>query len=102
MELRRLLPRNKQGKVDEELKSMKLALEGEGASEGKGWGEVGELWRDRVERRRALLAVGAVVLQVASGASYIISLSPFPASPFTLLLPCRLSSKKEADHNENE
>jgi hypothetical protein len=67
--------------VDEELASMKLAIDNEAALARST--EIVDLLRSRIDRRRALLAVGAVVLQPASGASYIISKS------FTLPSPLR-------------
>lgn len=57
--------------VDGDLASMKMAIDHEAALAQSA--EIVDLWRSPVDRRRALLAIGAVVLQPASGASYIIS-----------------------------
>ncbi|KUJ07595.1 MFS transporter [Mollisia scopiformis] len=61
--------------VDGDLASMKLAIDNEAALARST--EIVDLWRSPVDRRRALLAIGAIVLQPASGASYIIIYSTY-------------------------
>jgi len=57
--------------VDGELASMKVAIDTEAALARSA--EIVDLWRNPIDRRRALLSIGAICLQPASGASYIIS-----------------------------
>jgi hypothetical protein len=56
--------------VDGELVNMELAIDTE--AELARSAEIVDLWRDPIDRRRALLAIGTISLQPASGASYII------------------------------
>jgi hypothetical protein len=56
--------------VDAELADIKAVIDAEKAlAEGT---EIMDIWRNPVDRRRALLSVGAVSLQAASGAMYMI------------------------------
>jgi len=56
--------------VEEELASMKAMIELETSLAQST--NIIDLWRNPIDRRRSLLAIGAVTLQVASGASFII------------------------------
>ncbi|PQE04463.1 mfs monosaccharide transporter protein [Rutstroemia sp. NJR-2017a BVV2] len=67
--LKRLRPH--QEVIDEELAYMAVGIDTE-AEFSRGARFV-DLWRDPIERRRALLAIGALCIQPASGATYIIS-----------------------------
>ncbi|KAE9380868.1 putative maltose permease [Stipitochalara longipes BDJ] len=61
--------------IDGELASMKLAIDTE--VELARSTEIVDLWRNPVDRRRALLAIGAVCLQQGSGAVYVIFYSTY-------------------------
>lgn len=67
--LQRLCPRPEL--AIEELAKIKLAIDTEAALARNT--EIVDLWRNPVDRRRTLLAIGVICIQVASGASYIIS-----------------------------
>ena len=56
--------------VDGELAEMKAAIDAE--KDLAQSTEIIDIWRNPVDRRRTLLAVGAVSLQAASGAMYMI------------------------------
>ncbi|KAE8447058.1 hypothetical protein EG329_011193 [Mollisiaceae sp. DMI_Dod_QoI] len=58
-------------RVEDELQEMKTAIDAE--KQLAHGNEIIDLFRDPVDRRRTLLAVGAVSLQAASGAMYMIS-----------------------------
>ena len=58
--------------ADEELAKIKLAIDTE-ATLAQGT-EIIDLWRNPVDRRRALLAIGVICVQGASGATYIIGM----------------------------
>lgn len=78
--------------VDEELRVLKLGIDEEMRS--KEGTEFGMMWRSKTDRRRALLAVGAIILQQASGAGYIISWSPLNnIIPFLCLSLFRLANE---------
>lgn len=57
--------------VDAELAEMKAAIDAEKLLSVNS--EIIDLWRNPIDRRRTLLGVGAVTLQAASGAMYMIS-----------------------------
>ncbi len=57
-------------RVEDELQEMKTAIDAE--KQLAHGNEIIDLFRDPVDRRRTLLAVGAVSLQAASGAMYMI------------------------------
>lgn len=61
--------------VDEELASMKAMIKMETSIVQTT--NIMDLWRNPIDRRRSLLAIGAVTLQVASGASFIIPYSTY-------------------------
>jgi SP family sugar:H+ symporter-like MFS transporter len=69
--------------VDAELAEMKAAIDAEKLLSVNS--EIIDLWRNPIDRRRTLLAVGAVTLQAASGAMYMICTHP------TLLSDCGLT-----------
>lgn len=71
--LQRLCPRPEL--ANEELAKIKLAIDAEAVLAQNT--EIIDLWRNPVDRRRALLAIGAVCIQGASGASYIIGYSTY-------------------------
>jgi SP family sugar:H+ symporter-like MFS transporter len=56
--------------VDAELADIKEVIDAEMAIAQNS--EIVDIWRNPVDRRRTLLAVGAVSLQAASGAMYMI------------------------------
>ncbi|KAF8863063.1 MFS transporter [Acephala macrosclerotiorum] len=58
-------------RVEDELQEMKTAIDAEKQLAQSS--EIIDIWRNPVDRRRTLLAVGAVSLQAASGAMYMIS-----------------------------
>jgi hypothetical protein len=60
--------------VDAELAEMKAAIDAEKLLSVNS--EIIDLWRNPIDRRRTLLAVGAVTLQAASGAMYMICKHP--------------------------
>jgi SP family sugar:H+ symporter-like MFS transporter len=72
-------------RVEAELQEMKTAIDAEKALAHNS--EIIDIWRNPVDRRRTLLAVGAVTLQAASGAMYMIC--EYYALPF---LHCSNSS----------
>lgn len=57
-------------RVEDELQEMKTAIDAEKQLAERS--EIIDIWRNPVDRRRTLLAVGAVTLQAASGAMYMI------------------------------
>jgi len=60
--------------VDAELADIKAVIDAEKAlADGT---EIMDIWRNPVDRRRALLSIGAVSLQAASGAMYMICKPP--------------------------
>ncbi|KAM3081795.1 hypothetical protein ACMFMG_005240 [Clarireedia jacksonii] len=67
--LKRLRPHHEL--IDEELASMALSIDTEAESSRSA--RLTGLWRDPIERRRALLTIGAILIQPACGATYIIS-----------------------------
>jgi SP family sugar:H+ symporter-like MFS transporter len=67
--LKRLRPH--QEVIDQELANMAVGIDTE-AEFSRSVGFI-DLWRDPTERRRALLAIGAICIQPASGATYVIS-----------------------------
>ncbi|PQE24887.1 general alpha-glucoside permease protein [Rutstroemia sp. NJR-2017a WRK4] len=67
--LKRLRPH--QEAIDEELAYMAVGINTE--AEFSRNARFVDLWRDPIERRRALLAIGALCIQPASGATYIIN-----------------------------
>jgi heme A synthase len=56
--------------VDAEFAEMKAAIDAEKLLAVNT--EIIDIWRNPIDRRRTLLAVGAVTLQAASGAMYMI------------------------------
>jgi MFS transporter, SP family, sugar:H+ symporter len=60
--------------VDTELAEMKAAIDAEKLLSVNS--EIVDLWHNPIDRRRTLLAVGAVTLQAASGAMYMICTNP--------------------------
>lgn len=60
--------------VDTELAEMKAAINAEKLLSVNS--EIVDLWHNPIDRRRTLLAVGAVTLQAASGAMYMICTNP--------------------------
>ncbi|PQE09519.1 general alpha-glucoside permease protein [Rutstroemia sp. NJR-2017a BBW] len=63
--------RHYQEAIDEELAYMAVGINTE--AEFSRNARFVDLWRDPIERRRALLVIGALCIQPASGATYIIS-----------------------------
>ena len=61
--------------VDAELAEMKAAIDAEKHLAVNA--EIVDIWRNPVDRRRTLLAIGAVTLQAASGAMYMICKTRF-------------------------
>ncbi|KAF4624301.1 hypothetical protein G7Y89_g13873 [Cudoniella acicularis] len=57
--------------VDAELADIKTVIDAEKNLSQNA--EIVDIWRNKTDRRRALLAIGAVTLQAASGAMYMIS-----------------------------
>lgn len=57
-------------RVEAELQEMKTAIDAEKALAHSS--EIVDIWRNPIDRRRTLLAIGAVTLQAASGAMYMI------------------------------
>jgi SP family sugar:H+ symporter-like MFS transporter len=68
--LRRLSPHPEL--ANEELAKIKFTIDTEAALARNT--EIVDIWRNPVDRRRALLAIGVICSQVASGASFIISM----------------------------
>jgi SP family sugar:H+ symporter-like MFS transporter len=62
--------------VDAEFTEMKAAIDAEKLIAVNS--EIIDIWRNPVDRRRTLLAIGAVTLQAASGAMYMICMITFP------------------------
>lgn len=62
--------------VDAELAEMKAAIDAEKHLAVNA--EIVDIWRNPIDRRRTLLAVGAVTLQAASGAMYMICKTRVP------------------------
>ncbi|KAM3081283.1 hypothetical protein ACMFMF_003196 [Clarireedia jacksonii] len=71
--LKRLRPHHEL--IDEELASMALSIDTEAESSRSA--RLTGLWRDPIERRRALLTIGAILIQPACGATYIIIYSTY-------------------------
>jgi SP family sugar:H+ symporter-like MFS transporter len=65
--------------VDAELAEMKAAIDAEKLIAVNS--EIIDIWRNPVDRRRTLLAIGAVTLQAASGAMYMICTNAVPILP---------------------
>lgn len=66
-----------QAEVEEEIRDMQQALEGE--TKAKKNAAIKDMWTNPVDRRRTILSICAITLQGASGAMYIISIySPLP------------------------
>lgn len=74
--------------VDAELAEMKAAIDAEKLLAVNA--EIIDIWRNPIDRRRTLLAVGAVTLQAASGAMYMICKNLPLLTNWPRLMPCSL------------
>lgn len=72
--------------VEPEITEIKAAIDTEKSMAGGT--EIADLWRNPIDRRRTLLAVGAVSLQAASGAMYMIGkefcVRPYMITPYLM------------------